>query len=369
MKQNKAYKLRIYPNKEQEVLFQKTFGCCRFIYNQMLNDKINHYKATNDMLYTTPAQYKDTYEWLKEIDSLALANVQLNLNSAYDRFFKDKKIGFPKFKSKHRSKKSYTTNNQKDNIRFIGGFIKLPKVDKVKIKLHRIIPDCWKLKSVTISQSPTGKYYASVLFEYENQVVEHTDTSKSVGLDFSMPELYVDSNGNQPNMPHYYRKAERRLAKAQRKLSKMHRKGVPQSHRYLKQKQHVAVLHEKVANQRKDFLHKQSRKLIDTYDYICIEDLDMKAMSKALHFGKSVHDNGWGMFTDMLEYKAKEACKHIIKIDKWYPSSQICHVCGVVDGPKPLNVRKWTCSACGTVLNRDINAAINIKDKGLSMVL
>lgn len=369
MKRNKAYKFRIYPNREQEILFQKTFGCCRFIYNQMLNDKIEHYKKTKEMLHNTPAMYKSKYEWLKEADSLALANVQLNLQKGYSKFFKEKNIGFPKFKSKKRSRKSYTTNNQKDSIYIKNGYIKLPKAGKVRIRVHRSISNEWKLKSVTVSQSGSGRYYASVLYEYEIQVSESTDADKSVGLDFSMPELYVDSSGSRPQMPHFYRRAEKRLAKAQRRLSKMYVKGAKeQSHRYMKQKKAVAVLHEKTANQRRDFLHKQSRALVDAYDYIFIEDLNMQGMSKTMNFGKSVHDNGWGAFVNMISYKAEEAGKHLIKIDKWYPSSQICHVCGVIDGPKALHVRKWECSACGAELDRDINAAINIRQAGLSMI-
>ena len=181
-----------------------------------------------------------------------------------------------------------------------------------------------------------------------------------------MKELYVDDLGCEPCMPHLYREAEKKLAKAQRKLSKMYKQGQTQSKRYRKQQHIVALLHEKVRNQRLDFLHKLSRKLVEQYDFICIEDLDMRAMSKALHFGKSVHDNGWGLFTRMLEYKAMEAGKHVIKVDKFFASSQTCSVCGVVNPvTKDLSVREWTCPACGTHHHRDVNAAINIKNEGL----
>lgn len=364
-KRNKAYKFRIYPDAEQEILFQKTFGCARFIYNQMLSDKIQHYELHKTMLRNTPAQYKTAYPWLKEVDSLALANVQLHLEGAFRKFFKEKKVGFPTFKSKRRTKKSYTTNNPK----LVNGNIRLPKLGLVRMKQHRPIPEDWNLKSATISQSASGKYYVSLLFEYENQVLEQNDTNKAIGLDFSMPELYVDSEGQQPIMPHFYRQSEKRLVKAQRKLSNMYVKGAKeQSRRYAKQRHKVALLHEKVKNQRLDFLHKKSRALVNQYDYICIEDLDMQGMSQTLHFGKSVHDNGWGLFTNMLAYKAEECGKHLIRIDRWFPSSQTCHVCGVVDGPKPLAVRSWVCPVCGAHLDRDINAAINIRDYGLAMI-
>lgn len=362
-----AYKYRIYPNDEQAELFQKTFGCCRFIWNKMLSDKINFYEKEKKMLKCTPAQYKNEFEWLKEVDSLALANIQLQLQSAFLKFFKEIKVGFPHFKSKKRCRKSYTTNNVGSNIMLFDKYIKLPKVGYVKIKKHRKTVD-GKLKSATVSQTPTGKYYVSVLFEYDNQVSQKNNTSLSVGLDYSMHELYVDSNGQEPSFPHFYRKSEKRLAKAQRRLSKMYQKGKTQSHRYEKQKQKVALLHEKVSNQRKDYLHKLSYQMVETYDYICIEDLDMKAISQCLHFGKSVHDNGWGLFVNMLSYKAEKSGKHIVVIDKWFPSSQTCHVCGSINKQtKDLSIREWTCPDCGTHHNRDMNAAINIREEGLRL--
>ena len=363
-----AYKFRIYPTDEQKILFQKTFGCCRFIWNQMLSDKMKYYEKEKKMLKCTPAQYKKTYDWLREVDSLALANVQLQLQSAFSKFFKEKKIGFPRFHSKRKSKKSYTTNAVGNNISLVDNYIKLPKAGMVKIRRHRDMID-GKIKSVTVSQSATGQYFASLLVEYESQVLQQNDKSKTIGLDFSMHELYVDSNGQVADYPHFYRRAEKRLAKAQRKLSKMYRKGSKkQSHRYEKQRLKVAKLHEYVSNQRKDYLHKISKTLTDENDYICIEDLNMQSMSQGLHFGKSVHDNGWGMFVNMLRYKSKRKGKHLIVIDKWFPSSQTCHVCGCVySKTKDLSVRSWTCPDCGTVHDRDINAAINIRTEGLRL--
>ena len=363
---NKAYKFRIYPNEEQKVLFAKTFGCVRFIYNQMLADKIEYYKETKKKLNNTPAQYKTEFEWLKEVDSLALANAQMNLQKAYNNFFTNPKTGFPKFKSKHKNRKSYTTNNQKGSITLENGYLKLPKANGlIQVKQHRQIPSDYKIKSVTISQTPSGKYYASILFEYENQVQEKEDLNKFLGLDFSMKELYRDSNGNEPCYPRYYRKSEKRLKREQRKLSLMEKGS---SNRY-KQRIKVAKLHEKVANQRKDFLHKQSRQIANAYDCVCIENLDMKAMSQCLKFGKSVSDNGWGMFTVFLKYKLEETGKRLVKIDKFFASSQLCNVCGYKNTEtKDLSVREWDCPNCGTHHDRDINAAINIRNEGMRIV-
>ena len=363
---NKAYKFRIYPNEEQRILFAKTFGCVRFIYNKMLEDKIEYYNQTKEKLNNTPAQYKTEFEWLKEADSLALSNAQMNLQKAYNNFFSNpKKYGFPKFKSKHRSQKSYTTNNQKGSVKIENGYIQLPKTGLVKIKQHRNIPDDYKIKSVTISQNAGGKYFASVLFEYEEEIAEK-ELESFIGLDFSMHELYIDSNGNCPEFPRYYRLSEKKLKREQRKLSKMVKGSINRE----KQRVRVAKLHEKVANQRKDFLHKQSRQIANVYDCVCIENLNMQAMAQSMNFGKSVSDNGWGMFTAFLKYKLEELGKRLVKIDKFFASSQLCHMCGYKNpNTKDLSVREWICPCCQTHHDRDINAAINIRNEGMRIVL
>ena len=362
---NKAYKFRIYPNAEQQIILTKTFGCVRFIYNQMLSDKINHYEKTKQKLNNTPAQYKSKFPWLKEVDSLALANAQMNLQTAYNNFFRNPKIGFPKFKSKKSNRRSYTTNCVNGNISIDNGFLKLPKVGLVKLKQHRLILSNYKLKSVTISQTPSGKYYASVLFEYENQIQEQ-ELHDFLGLDFSMHGLYKDSNGNEPAYPRYYRQAEERLKREQRKLSLMQKGSKNRS----KQRIKVANLHEKVANQRKDFLHKQSRQIANAYDCVCIENLDMRSMSQSLNFGKSVADDGWGMFVTFLKYKLEETGKRLVKVNKFFASSQICNVCGYKNtATKNLSIRAWDCPECGAHHNRDINAAINIRNEGMRLVL
>ena len=361
----KSYKINLYPTKEQAELIDKTIGCSRFIYNQMLADKIHHYKDTKLMLYNTPAQYKNEFEFLSEVDSLALANAQLNLQEAYNNFFRrvkqgKKEIGFPKFKSKKKCNWSYTTNNQKDSIRIENTKIKLPKIGFIKVKLHRNIPEKHIIKSATISKTRTNKYYISILVEYEIQVFIK-DIEKVVGLDFSMKELYVDSEGNSANFPRYFRLSQEKLAKEQRILS--HRKY--ESKRYEKQKVKVAKVHERISNQRKDFLHKESKKLADIYDLICIEDLNIKAMSQCLNFGKSVSDNGWGFFTTVLQYKLEDQGKQLYKIDKWFPSSKMCNVCGSINDELTLADREWVCD-CGAKHNRDHNASINIRTVGMT---
>ena len=220
---NRAYKFRIYPTKEQEELLSRTFGCCRFIYNIMLEDKIREYKESGKMKRTTPAMYKNQYPWLKEIDSLALANVQLHLESAYKKFFREPNIGFPKFKSKHGSRQSYTTNMVNGNIGLSDGKLKLPKLKEIRIRIHRAIPEGFSLKSVTISKEVTGKYYASILFAYaecENQ----TDCMKKedaniLGIDYAMDGMAVFSDGTKCSYPKYFGISEKRLARVQRRLS------------------------------------------------------------------------------------------------------------------------------------------------------
>ena len=366
---NKAYKYRLYPNKEQAVLINKTFGCVRFVYNQMLADRkaiYEQYKDDKEALkqqkYALPADYKKEFPWLKEVDSLALANAQLNLNTAYNNFFRDKSVGFPKFKSKHRDKKSYTTNNQKGTIRFIDSkTIRLPKLKDMRIKMHRQLPQNVIIKSATISQTPTGKYYIAILVEYEAQITPITPTVETtIGLDYSSKTLFVDSESNSPDYPKFYRQAEAKLKREQRKLSKRTKGGKNRD----KQRRKVAKLHEKVANQRKDFLHQLSRQIANVYNVVAIEDLNMRGLVQSLNLAKSTNDNGFGMLKTFLAYKLKEQGKYLVIIDKWYPSSKLCRFCKYENKELTLADRNWTCPNCGAELDRDVNAAINIKNEG-----
>ena len=365
---NLAYKFRIYPSAEQEILLAKTFGCCRFIYNVMLDEKIREYKETGKMKQTTPAMYKGKYPWLKEVDSLALANVQLHLESAYKKFFREPKVGFPKFKSKHGSRQSYTTNMVNGNILLTHNKIKLPKLGMVTIRIHREIPKKYVMKSVTISRESTGKYYASILYQCadcENQTsVKKMKEARVLGIDYAMSGMAVFSDGTKCDYPSYFRKAEEKLAREQRKLSHC-QKG---SSNYAKQKRKVALCHEKIRNQRKDFHQKLTHELSQREDVIVVEDIDMKAMSQCLHFGKRVMDNGYGMFRDMLGYKLKERGKELIKVDRFYPSSKKCSVCGKVKKELHLSERIYRCQ-CGSEMDRDVNAAINIREEGKRILM
>lgn len=357
---NIVYRFRIYPNKSQKELFARTFGCVRFVYNRMLVEKKEYYEKTGKVLKVTPAKYKAEFPWLKEVDSLALCNAQLHLQTAYKNFFRDSSAGFPKFKSKKNPVRSYTTNCVNGNITLQNAKLKLPKAGWIRIKQHRSIDDRYILKGATVSQEADDKYYVSLLYAAEEPEHEIRPVKTAIGLDFSMSELYADSNGAHADYPHFFRKSQEKLAREQRRLSHCE-KG---SGRYMKQKKKIARLHAHIARQRKDYLHKESRKITNFYDLVCIESLNMKEMSQDSRFGTSVHDNGWGMFTDFLSYKLERAGKKLVRIDKWYPSSKICSCCGKLKKELKLEDRIYSCT-CGNQMNRDENAAINICREGL----
>lgn len=371
---NKAIKYRLYPTTEQCIMFAKTFGCCRKVYNLMLSNKISSYQESGSFAFVTPAMYKKDYPYLREVDSLALANVQLNLQRAFKACFdksRKKRSGFPKFKSAKHSRKAYTTNNQRGTVAVMENAVKLPKIGKVRAAIHRNPEEDWILKSVTVSQESDGKYYASVLFEYEKAVTPVPVSDNAIGLDYASDGLYVDDNGNVGTNHKYYRESHRKLAKAQRRLSRMKgsRKGEEKSRNYIKHSRKVNKIHRHIANQRLDNLHKLSTEIANRYDIVCVESLDMRAMAnKSFGNGKATMDNGYGLFLDLLEYKLKDRGKYLVRVDKWFPSSQICHNCGTMHSEmKNLRVRTMRCN-CGLLMNRDRNAAINIKREGLRML-
>ena len=374
MERLKAYKFRLYPIEEQEIFFAKSFGCVRKVYNLMLNDRMKAYEETKKnpskkMKFPTPAKYKEEFSFLKEVDSLALANAQLNLDKAYKNFFRDKSVGFPRFKSKKNPVQSYTTNNQKGTVALIDNkFIKIPKLKSlVKIKLHR--QPKGMIKSATISRHSSGKYYISLLCKEE--IIELPKTNSAIGIDLGITDFAILSNGQKIDNNRFTSKMEKKLKREQRKLSRRallaKKKAINlfEAKNYQKQKRKVARLHEKVMNQRNDFLNKLSTEIIKNHDIICIEDLNTKGMLRNHKLAKSISDVSWSSFVTKLQYKADWYGRKIIKIDKWFPSSQICSECGHQDGKKSLEIREWTCPICHAHHDRDINASINILTEGL----
>ena len=357
----KAYKYRIYPNSEQKEFFAKCFGCVRFFYNKSLSDVNDIYKTTGKFKNITPTSYKEDYPFLKEVDSLALSNAQLNRNTAFKSFFSHKS-GFPKFKSK-RNDQSYTTNMVNGNIRVSDNhrYISIPKCSRIRIKMHRLFEG--NIKSITVSRTTDNKYYVSLLVETEIETLE--PTKKMIGLDLGIKDLIVDSNGKKYKNHKYLTKSQEKLAKEQRKLSKM----VKGSNNRNKQRIKIARLHKKIQNQRNDYLHKLSRKIIDENQVIALEDLKVKDMEQNNKLARNISDASWSRLVSMLIYKANWYGRKVIKVPNNYPSSQLCSVCGYQNSiTKSLNIRKWVCPECGTVHDRDINAARNILSKGIEIL-
>ena len=372
----RTYHFRIYPNPFQKKLIEKTLGCCRQVYNDFLSMCIESYSADKnysikkyDLIKLLP-EYKETFPYLKEVDSIALQQTVIHLYDAYMNFFRHN-AAFPTFKKK-KNDSGYITMSTRNSIRFIKDDIQIPKVGRVKIKLHRNLPESFKFTIVSVSRS--GKYYyVSLLgeeeyFDYGEYIKESLDPNNSIGLDFSLSHLFVDSNGNHLDISTYCQDSLTKLAKEQRKLSHMKK----DSSHYKKQLLRVKNLHEHIANQRKDFLHKVSRKLANAYDYVFVENLDLKEMSErkdVLKLGISIFDLGYGTFLNYLSYKLKWLNKKLIKVDRYFPSSQLCSACNYRKSDLTLNQRSWVCPNCGFKHDRDYNAAINIKKEGIRMIL
>lgn len=370
----KSIKLRLYPNKKQQTLINKTFGCTRFVYNHYLDKKIKTYKNENKNISCNQASkdltlLKKELIWLKDVDKFSLQNSLKDLNQAYENFFKND-FGFPKFRSKNKSKKSYKTNFTNNNIEIFENYIKLPKLGKVKYKDNSFIKG--KILNVTISQSKTGKYFAAIT--YEKKIKEFRKTGSEIGIDLGLIDFCILSNGTKVSNPRYYKKLEQKLVKEQKKLSKKQKlaldsnKKLSDCKNYQKQKIKVAKIHEKIANKRADFLHKLTTNIVKNHDLICIEDLNVKGMVKNKKLAKSISDVSWSEFIRQLSYKCEWYGKILIKVNRYYPSTKTCSCCGHKIENLTLSNRVWICPTCNTFHDRDINAAINILNEGKTQI-
>ena len=378
-----AVKYRIYPNQKQAILINKTIGCARLVYNLMLHD----FYSNN--LIKTPAKYKNEYPFLKEVDSLALANSQMDLKQAFRHYKNNKEhFGKPRFKKKSHAKLSYKTNNQKGTVRIENGKLILPKFKAgIKIVLHRQVNGT--IKSVTIEKVPSGYYTASVLYNIPDQEEKPLlSKEKVVGLDLGLTHLAITSDHKKYTNPKHFHKLQSKLRKEQKTLNRrlkqnvakrvydkngklintIYKKPLKDCKNYQKQKQKVAKVHDKIKHQRLDYLHKVSHDIVKNHDYIVLETLKIKNLMKNHKLSKSIVDVGWSIFINMLQYKSERSGKAVVQIDQWFPSSQICSHCKHQDGKKALSIREWTCTNCHVKHDRDINAAINIKNKGLELI-
>ena len=360
----KGFVYRLKPTAKQMNLIHQTFGCVRKMYNTLLFERKTIYElfgkypellSSHD--YMNPKYIKAHFPYMNDVDSQSLTTAWLNLKNAYSNFF-NKSHKEPRYKSRHNDIQSYTTHTTNNNIRIECSYVKLPKLGFVKIRLHRPLPKGSHITAATIKRE-AGKYDVSLRIKYEQEMKQEKAFQRAIGLDYALHGLYVDSEGNTADYPNYDKQSLDKLKREQRILSRR----VKGSSNYLKQKQRLSTLHRHIRNQRRDFLHKASRYLVNNYDVISIETLDLTEMAKTKHFRKSISDTSFGTFTKYLEYKARDDGKTLIKIDTYYPSTKTCSKCGSVHD-MPLTQRTYRC-ACGNVMDRDLNAAINIARQGL----
>jgi len=354
MKINKAFKFRIYPNSQQKQFLAQSFGCARFVYNRFLRQRIDYYaenaKGLNyfdNSTALTQLKKQPEFEWLNNINSQSLQMSLRNLDTAYNNFF-NKHAKFPNFKKKS-NKQSFGVPQ---HFSIHDNMLDIPKCKGIKIRLHRDIEGT--MKSVTVSRTPSGKYFASILCELE--IPEPVFTGNEIGIDYGIKAFITTSDGEIIESPNYLRKSELKLKRLSRRLS---RKQPSAKNRYKAQKL-LARQHEKVSNQRQDFLHKLSKQLVSDNQAIYIESLAIRNMIQNHCLAKSISDSGWSTFVNMLKYKRQWFGCRIIEIDRWFPSSKRCHVCGYINDNLTLKDRSWLCPECNTNHDRDVNAAINI---------
>ena len=367
---NTTIKVRLDPTPAQAELFEKTFGCCRYLWNQMLADEERFYNETNVHFIPTPAKYKAGAPFLKEVDSGALATVHQNLRMAFQHFFDNPSAyRHPTFKTKKRSKNSYTVYCQYyaagkgSNIYLTENGIRLPKVGVVKARLYRKPLHWWTLKTATVTKTPSGKYFCSLMFAYAAKPVAPVQPTPktTLGLNYSLSHFYVDSNGHTPDPPHWLAQSQKKLSDMQQKLCRMQRG----SHNYEQQLRKIQRLHEHIANQRKDFVHKESRRIANVWDAVCVKETDLAAMARTVKLG-NVLDAGYGKFRICLQYKLEQQGKPYIVVNKYFPSAKACNRCGAVHDALAPDAKRWRCPACGAVHDRGRNAAENLRDQGLA---
>ncbi len=361
-------KVRLYPSPEQAALFEKTFGCCRYIWNQMLADQERFYLETGKFFIPTPAKYKTGAPFLKEVDNQALIQEHNKLNQAFRVFFKNPEdFGYPRFKRKKDDKDSFTACNHVfasgPTIYVTKDGLRMTKAGIVRAKFHRRPQAWWKLKRVTVSRTRTGKYYCCILYECQAEEREPLlpAPERTTGLKYSVPHFYVTDSGEMADPPRWMKRSQEKLADIQRSLSRMQ----PGSRNYQETVQKLRLVHEHIANQRRDFIHKESRRIANAWDAVCMRDDHIEDLAKGVSLG-GVLDSGYGMFRECLRYKLERQGKPLILIDRYAPTTRTCSACGFIREPVHYKESSWSCPKCGALHKREVNAAKNIKAQGLT---
>jgi len=366
--QYNTIKARLYPTPAQAELFENTFGCCRYIWNRMLSDQQRFYLETGTHFIPTPAKYKKEASFLKDVDNQALTQEYNKLSQAFRVFFKKpESFGYPRFKRKKDDKDSFTACNhvlESGPTIYITKYgIRMAKAGIVPAKFSRRPQAWWKLRRITVEKTRSGKYYCSILYECSvkepRPVTPAPETT--VGLKYSMSHFYVADDGSMADAPHWFKQSQEKLAKIQQQLCRMQ----PGSKNYLETVQKYRLLHEHIANQRRDFIHKESRRIANAWGAVCVRADALAEMSRGLEYGNTL-DSGYGMFREQLRYKLERQGKPLIVVDRYASTTRTCSVCGLVRDEVPLKARTWSCPKCGALHNREVNAAKNIKAEGLA---
>ena len=366
--QYNTIKVPLYPTPEQEALFQKTFGCCRYIWNRMLADHERFYNETGAHFIPTPAKYKKEAPFLKEVDNQALIQEHNKLAQAFRNFFRNPAaFGYPRFKRKKDGRDRFTACNHvmggSETLYVTRDSVRMTKAGLVRAKFPRRPRSGWRLTRITVERTKTGKYYGCLLYACPVRRPEPVTPTEetTIGLKYSLAHFYVADGGTAANPPRWLKQSQEKLVKVQQKLSRLQ----PGSRNYQEQVQTYRLLHERIANQRRDFLHKESRRIANAWDAVCIRDDSLRAIAQTLGGGEVLH-SGFGMFREMLRYKLERQGKQLLEVDRFVPTTKVCSACGAVNESIPPKARRWVCPACGAEHRRGKNAAVNIKAKGLA---